>query len=1296
MDLIIQLLQEKPYDFKRCEKIYTILKDYPLSINQLCKNIIKEIDDQTIMKTFIDLLVVARGSAAIITLNRLTIKSNIVSFIKDEVASIRDMGYIYGYYSDHIENVEYFTYSKLFNRDYHYFDLAFSGPNSILNTPYIQQNINQIVDYILRHNASSYNIFEALCKSDNKKYRPLINEIYDRISPSQKRKYKQVLPVYLDDFKTLNDIIKNKDNISDFNVLMKLIIKLVKQYDLENRIKIIEYFISLPNFIINNRYLEELCFLTDKPYLFIDLYQNRNSGRYLVPGYFYISRIDIEDDYKFLNKYFNIKFDPEFYQYRDPYNKLLYSYKMNVKLLDINNLIIIEMRIFNERVDILSDKLDRNFSTYYAELLYLNLVNDKNYQEKIIEFDNEKNKKNEEYIFEKMIKEMNFIEDNKIKEETFKYDKKAHLEYNFIRKNGEDLLSLKVSNNKRSYIVTSIETFINNFEEHNTYRYGKDLILLHDKNSFVEEDQDFLEIILSNNFNKNSRNIYLNSRLYSNILQSLNNHYINFNDQVYFVNSDGIDIKFKLDQDYKISFKENIDSYFDFGSNIYIINNEEHKFSKIKKKYIELFRFVSQYKNISLFKIKDKFINKIYSLFSDYIEIDESIKDDFISSSLLIDSYIDLDDNDISLKYKFIKNEKEIKNIDDSDKSLFERYKLLLNKIGFNNDFKIVDQDLILNFFKLDLSSLKRFGNIYLSESLKNKKILTFTPPVVKMQYDSNTMKVFIRDSEYSNEELEKVLNAIKHNKKYVLLKNNTILKLDEKSNKFLELIDELSLDKKDLNKEVQIPLYKTLGIDMDENNVECDEHLNKMVSDIKNFKNSDIPLPSINASLRDYQRYGYNWLKILSSYNLGGILGDDMGLGKTLMSITTLVSDEKEEPSLIVAPKSLVFNWMNEFNKFSPSSDVRFIYGSQNERRNMIESIDKNKKVIYLTNYDSLRNDIEIYKNKFNYVFLDEAQYIKNVNALKTINVKKIKSRHRFCLTGTPIENDIFDLWSIFDFLMPSYLPTLTKFKKYGNDINFIESIKRKITPFILRRTKSEVLDDLPPKTEKIISCELNKEQRKLYDATCLKAKTLLDGGSKSFDVLPLLTRLRQICVDPHTFVDDYNGESSKMNLLYETIDDYINKNRRMLVFSQFVSALDIIENHLKEKNIKYFVITGKTSSKNRIKFVEEFNSNEDYKVFLVSLKAGGNGLNLTGADTVIHLDPWWNVAVENQATDRAHRIGQTHNVEVLKLIVEDSVEQRVIELQNKKQELIDALISDDTSLIEKMSIDDLKYILK
>ena len=604
----------------------------------------------------------------------------------------------------------------------------------------------------------------------------------------------------------------------------------------------------------------------------------------------------------------------------------------------------------------------------------------------------------------------------------------------------------------------------------------------------------------------------------------------------------------------------------------------------------------------------------------------------------------------------------------------------------------------ILSFLTSSLDTLKKYCDVYLSEDILNKSVSKFNPPNIRINYNNSLLDVFLEESRYSDEELLKILDGIKKKKKFIIYKDQIITLEDENASNFLLNAENFSLlEKGKENKENKLPIYYAFKVLDNSNGVSLNDKIISIFNDIKHFKDNSFTGGKIDGELRLYQSHGVKWLDILYKNYLNGILADDMGLGKTIEIISFLKGENIKKPVLIVAPKSLIFNWENEFNKFASDIKVTPIYGDAKYRKEIIEKIDDDN-IVYLTSYDSLRRDLSLYKDKkFDTVVLDEGQYIKNSKAQKTTSVNSLNSDHRFVLTGTPIENSVLDLWSIFNFLMPHYLPEENEFKnRYESDESYAQKIKSYVSPFILRRNKKDVLKDLPDKYEMIVSCEMNENQKKVYDAQILLAKEMLSNGGKAFDMLPLLTRLRQICISPSLFIDNYQGGSGKLDELERIIEEKIKDGHKILLFSQFVMALEMVEKLLINKDIGYRMITGKVEAEERMKIVSDFNSSSRIKVCLISLKAGGTGLNLIGADTVIHLDPWWNVAAQDQATDRAHRIGQKKNVEVIKLIAEHSIEQRVVELQNIKKDLIDKIIAKDDSAITSLSLEDIAFILK
>ena len=435
---------------------------------------------------------------------------------------------------------------------------------------------------------------------------------------------------------------------------------------------------------------------------------------------------------------------------------------------------------------------------------------------------------------------------------------------------------------------------------------------------------------------------------------------------------------------------------------------------------------------------------------------------------------------------------------------------------------------------------------------------------------------------------------------------------------------------------------------------------------------------------------------------------------GKTIQMLSVIVdyayNTKKEEipkrASLVVSPSSLTLNWQNEANKFASDLKTLVIRGTLTERKKQIKEIENYDLVI--TSYDLLKRDIEYYEEKkytFRYIVADEAQYLKNSHTQNAKTIKQIKADTRYALTGTPIENSLSELWSIFDFIMPGYLFNYKKFKSLyevpivkDQNENAMKKLKMLIEPFVLRRNKKEVLTELPDKTVTILNNEMEEEQRKIYLTYLAQAKQEIaeqieiNGYEKShIQILAALTRLRQICCHPGLFISNYQEGSGKLEQCMEILEEAVNGGHKILLFSGYTSMFEIIEKELKEKNIKYFKLTGATKVDERIELVDEFNRNPEIQVFLISLKAGGTGLNLTGADMVIHYDPWWNISTENQATDRAYRIGQKNNVQVYKLITKNSIEEKIYELQEKKSKLADNMLDTKTTFINKFSKDEI-----
>jgi hypothetical protein len=484
-----------------------------------------------------------------------------------------------------------------------------------------------------------------------------------------------------------------------------------------------------------------------------------------------------------------------------------------------------------------------------------------------------------------------------------------------------------------------------------------------------------------------------------------------------------------------------------------------------------------------------------------------------------------------------------------------------------------------------------------------------------------------------------------------------------------------------------------------------------KMAGDLATPGQRAFRLPNgLTVPLRPYQKTGFNWLCTLDHYGLGGILADDMGLGKTLQAIAYIAYcyRHKRKPALVIAPTSLVYNWQREFEKFAPHLPVVVLDGNRQQRSARLESIRRQACVV--TSYSLVRRDYpELAEISFSSCFLDEAQNIKNPETLNARSVKQIKAERTFALTGTPIENTLTELWSIFDFLLPGYLSTRKKFEAQyvipaGKDQQpeLLAKLHRQIEPFVLRRMKKDVLHELPDKIETRVICEMTEAQRELYQQFLGNARqsfeqeVQVNGFARSqLYILALLTRLRQICCHPALFLNDYQADSGKLLLLEELITDALASGHRLLVFSQFAQMLQIIRERLAHKGLDCFLIDGQVAADERLAQVDRFNAGEG-QVFLISLRAGGTGLNLTGADTVIHYDPWWNPAVEDQATDRAYRIGQENIVQVFKLYARDTLEEKIQAIQEQKQALIEAVIKPGQNLLSQLTVDEVRSLFE
>ena len=620
----------------------------------------------------------------------------------------------------------------------------------------------------------------------------------------------------------------------------------------------------------------------------------------------------------------------------------------------------------------------------------------------------------------------------------------------------------------------------------------------------------------------------------------------------------------------------------------------------------------------------------------------------------------------------------------------------------------------MFDFLVNGIPVLSRYGTVQGTDAFRRQKVRPVPQISVGVSVQSGIMDLSVTSRDVSREELLDILEGYQLRRRYHRLKSGEYIDLSQSEglDSVGALLSELDLLPKEVIREkAHLPAYRALYLDrlLEEHDALAstrDRTFRTLARNFRTVNDADFEIPETVAGiLRPYQAFGYKWLKTLESSGFGGILADEMGLGKTLEMISLLLYDKEQEQaagSLIICPASLVYNWQEEIRRFAPQLSCTVLAGTPAARKAALGR----KADVYISSYDLIRRDIALFQDReFHICVLDEAQYIKNAKAAVTKAVKGIRSSHRFALTGTPIENRLAELWSIFDFLMPGFLYSLPEFGERfekritkEKDEKATARLRAMTSPFILRRRKSEVLKDLPAKLEEIRYARVTGEQQKLYDAQVLRMKGMLQESSGTGEdrirIFAELTRIRQICCDPALLFEDYRAESAKREACLETIRSAIDGGHRMLVFSQFTSMLALLEEDLKKEGIEYYKITGSTPKERRLTMVHAFNEGT-VPVFLISLKAGGAGLNLTGADVVIHYDPWWNLAAQNQATDRAHRIGQTRQVTVYKLLLKDTIEEKILELQNAKSDLAEAILEGEASSIMSMSNEELLALL-
>ena len=860
-----------------------------------------------------------------------------------------------------------------------------------------------------------------------------------------------------------------------------------------------------------------------------------------------------------------------------------------------------------------------------------------------------------------------------------------------------------------------------------------------DINNYIENLENEKEFFISWEEEKNSDYLKLDEKLISYLLGKDN-----------FVNDDFEIIEKKEIENIALFIRDNkeiedrLDIYIEINDNLLTKNNivgnyiysqstfykvdiEEDTqfplsdlFQKIDKYELESYAtlILKNYKNIDL-KYEDyetvvsEERNAIPQIIIEKISFDNSLY-------IKINSIISTMDYEFFTKNKIetvlIVNELEKKleiskiNLENLSSDMFEIVKVLTKlqkSIGLkssyyidNENFIILNEELAKEFVKKELLQLTGKYSIIGTDRLRKYNIKAVRPKLsgkfsYNLDYFEGEVEVEIEGEKFS---IQQLLNNYKKDE-YIILSDGTNALINR------EYIEKLQrVFKEEDGNKIKVSFFDMPIVQdmIDEKAFENDFMGSKdFFEGINELPKEEVEYPKLNATLRDYQKYGYKWLKYLTDNNLGACLADDMGLGKTLQAIALLsnLHEEKKKKSMVIMPKSLIYNWENEIKKFAPKLKVGVYYGI-NRDFSSLKKVD-----VILTTYGTIRNDIEnLLEHKFDLLILDESQNIKNINSQTTKAVLLLNAKKRVALSGTPIENNLLELYSLFRFLNPEMFGSVQRFtnsyilpiQKYS-DTSTIEELKKKIYPFLLRRVKKEVLEDLPDKIEKLVYVDMNDEHRRFYEErrkyyySLLEKNTSSQGNFDKFFVLQAINELRHIVSSPE--LETKKIISSKKEVLIENVIEAIENNHKVLVFVNYLSSIESICDSLKENKIKYLKMTGQT--KDRQNLVDKFQNDSRYKVFVMTLKTGGVGLNLVSADTIFIYDPWWNTTVENQAIDRAYRLGQDKTVFAYKMIMRNTIEEKILKLQEIKNKLLDDLISEDNLSTKNLSKNDIEFIL-
>lgn len=922
---------------------------------------------------------------------------------------------------------------------------------------------------------------------------------------------------------------------------------------------------------------------------------------------------------------------------------------------------------------------------------------------------------------------------------------------------GKQILTLEIKvGQKRTYVVRKIKDFLNAIKQQKPYEFTKTFTFNPREHEFSDEDkeifsllqdvmnyeeiyQEFQSPFYRNQTSTDERTITISPIVADEIIEKLANRSLRFENGREVFNQVEIfhqELPFTLPLDkgnlneFQLDLSEFLSTDYLELYGYLVQENSFYKLSPMQQTIVKELKKVVDKTNSSLLSIGSDQIEPFLSYVAPkmnhigQLKIADTISNQIVKSPLHTKVFVDRVDDllNVSLEYHYGENKVDpFQQAADTDKKSpilirdAEKEQAIMDvlestSLKFNGSLLYAEgEQEIFDFLYESLPRLEDKAEIFLTNAVKSLLLPAQHSPVTNIDVDStgNWLEVSFDMEGIEKKEVQNILRFAIEKKKFYRLPTGAFVSLDTEEFKTIQnMFQEFHIKPSQLQKgSLQLPLYR--GVQLEEmihkeegSNAKYGKPFRKLLNRLKNPEELEFELPhSLMAELRDYQNYGFQWLKTLSYYKLGGILADDMGLGKTLQSIAFILSEKEKnkdaKPALIVAPASLVYNWKNEFQKFAPSLTTEVMIGSPQERIEMLQNTALRD--VWITSYPTLRQDIDYYhQHEFSTLILDEAQWVKNYATKTAKAVRGIHAVNHFALSGTPIENSVDELWSIFQTIMPDFFPAQKEFRQLAP-----EKIAKMIRPFLLRRVKKDVLTELPDKIETVNYSELTKQQKELYLAYLERIQTEAkeslqgEGFQKSrIKILAGLTRLRQLCCHPSLFLENYKGDSGKLQQLLEIVINAVENGRRLLIFSQFTSMLSIIREELTKSDFTFFYLDGQTAPKERVKMVDQFNEGEA-NIFLLSLKAGNTGLNLTGADTVILYDLWWNPAVEEQAAGRAHRMGQKNVVQVIRLITQGTIEEKIFELQQNKKELIDTVVQPGDQAISKITEQDIREIL-